>query len=171
MADWKNSRRNGKSAEYRDWMTIGNHMQDFTKTLRRMAVCLLCLGCTLAIGCKSGAQPGAEQDTAHPSKKRNNPGTEENAADPSKKKSNLSSEENTADPSRKRVSGRGDTGSDVDTKERYEGGDPDLYRAPAHKGAVYEKVEQTKESTPTPTPNRPIDRPLDPSGKPLPPDG
>ena len=49
-----------------------------------MAVCLLCLACTLAIGCKSGAQPGAEQDTAHPSKKRNNPGTEENAADPSK---------------------------------------------------------------------------------------
>ena len=70
--------------------------------------------------------------------------------------------------STKRVYSREKPDSNEEGKQGYEGGDPDIFHPPVHPGAAHETVEQNAHaSTPTPTPNRPIDRPLDPSGKPL----
>ena len=57
-----------------------------------------------------------------------------------------------------------------DSPETYEGGDPGIYRPPVHKAQAHEKVVTTDEQkpTPTPTPSRPIDKPLDPTGRPAP---
>jgi hypothetical protein len=67
--------------------------------------------------------------------------------------------------------GSSDYDQDMSTQETaqiHEGGDPDIYKPPVHKAQAHEKIVKTSSaSTPTPTPSRPIDRPLDPTGKPI----
>src|SRR4051812_46350512 len=43
----------------------------------------------------------------------------------------------------------------------------DVSHPPSDKGIALEKMQTKADSTPTPTPNRAIDRPLDPVGRPL----
>jgi hypothetical protein len=151
-------------------MTIRDDIQDFMKMWRRMAVGMLCVGCVLLSGCKSGASGDAAENAANPPKKKSYSGSADAADVAAKAKGASGSDPAAADPSGKRVSGRGGTTSDdePDKKETYEGGDPDIFQPPKHAGTPHEKIEKNeRSSTPTPTPNRPIDRPLDPSGDPL----
>lgn len=168
--EWENSRRNCQTTDYRHLMTIRDQIQDFTKTWRRIAVGLLCVGCALTSGCKSGASGDTAENAANASKKKSNPAADDGAAVAAKAKGYSGPDPGAADPSAKRASGRGTTSSDSEPekKETYEGGDPDIFHPPTHSGTPHEKIENTERaSTPTPTPNRPIDRPLDPSGNPL----
>ena len=144
-------------------------MQDFAAALGRMATCLLCASCVFALGCKS-APDGTE--------------TGENKANASKKTvysredSNANADQKQGDQTAGSSPGAGefsttkkmtkDSTSETDKEAGYEGGDPNIFHPPVHAAAPREKVEQrARASTPTPTPSRPIDRPLDPSGKPV----
>jgi hypothetical protein len=137
-------------------------MLDFLRGMKRLFVFLLVLGCSFGLGCKSPANR-AEADSAAAKKARG-----QGAGD-------LASGQNTGTGVGRSASGyeRGRTSRSDDeateevTKERA-GGDPDIYHPPKHAAQARERVVETATaSTPTPTPSRPIDRPLDPSGKPL----
>jgi len=65
--------------------------------------------------------------------------------------------------SRTKTRSPNDSDEEGETKENLEGGDPSIFHPPVHKGQAHERIVETAPSTPTPTPNRPIDRPLDPS--------
>ena len=152
-------------------MIMGKRLQDFTKTIQQIAVCSLCLGAVVASGCRSRGHTGSEDSPASTAKKKNYPGTEQqqqNPADPSRTRVYPGAGQSAAGRTPSKTSSQQDTNSDSSKKEGYEGGDPDIFHPPKHYGTPIERVETTtRASTPTPTPNRPIDRPLDPAGLPL----
>jgi hypothetical protein len=132
---------------------MGYHMLDFLRGMKRTMVFLLVLGCSFVLGCKSPSnQAEAEKAKKVPAR----PAREDNSgsADPSGYQRTVTRSAN-------------ENADDEEKKENYEGGDPDIFHPPVHPARPRERVVEGKPSTPTPTPNRPIDRPLDPSGKPL----
>ena len=152
-------------------MIMGKRLQDFPKAVGQIALCLLCLGFVVASGCRSGAHTGSEDSPASTAKKKSYPGTEQQQqapADPSRTGVYPGAGQSAAGRTPSKTSSQQDTNSDSSKKEGYEGGDPDIFHPPKHYGTPIERVETTtRASTPTPTPNRPIDRPLDPAGLPL----
>ncbi len=148
---------------------MGNHMQGFATKLARLAACLFWASCVFALGCKSsrnGTEP--EEKKTDPSK-RTAYSREDSNANADKRQSDQTSgsgpsagEYSTTKTTKK------ESTAETDKEAGYEGGDPNIYHPPVHAAPPREKVEQrARASTPTPTPSRPIDRPLDPSGKPV----
>jgi hypothetical protein len=142
-------------------------MFDFLRGGRRFVLLMLVLGCSFALGCKShGNQDEAEHVAA---KKPKQTGSSDEVANvQSQARGGSGTPGGPTVYSRSTPRAEDSSDEEETKKETYDGGDPDIYRAPAHKGSAHEKVVVTSHaSTPTPTPNRPIDRPLDPSGRPL----
>lgn len=144
-------------------------MQGFATKLGRLATCLFWTSCVFALGCKS-SRNGTEMDEKKTdASKRTAYSREDTNANADKKQSNQTSESGpgAGQYSTTKTTTK-DSTSETDKGAGYEGGDPNIYHPPVHAAAPREKVEQRAQaSTPTPTPSRPIDRPLDPSGKPI----
>jgi hypothetical protein len=143
-------------------------MFDFLRGMKRTFLFLLVLGCSFLLGCKSPQNQAEEQHAA--AKKARTQGAEDTSASAASQARGDSS--GGADPSgyqrTKTQSANNESDQEGETKENLEGGDPSIFHPPVHKSQAHEKIVVTKTaSTPTPTPNRPIDRPLDPSGHPL----
>ena len=122
-------------------MTTGNQMQAFAIQLRRLALFLFCIGCASLLGCK-----------AKSTGERPGPGGTDTAS------------------YTKKVYARSDSPSNAVEKQGYEGGDPDIYHPPEHRGQgkpLERAVVVPPSGTPTPPPDRPIDRPLDAAGRPV----
>jgi hypothetical protein len=149
-------------------------MLDFLRGMKRPIVLLLALGISFVFGCKSPANQAEEERAAAKKNAKGQSASDaaSNAASQARGDNsggnNVSDYQRTGTRPRDDNRPREDTSSDEETKkETYEGGDPDLFHPPVHRGQPREKIVEGKASTPTPTPTRPIDRPLDPSGKPL----
>jgi hypothetical protein len=142
-------------------------MPVFLRGMKRSMVLLLALGFSFVLGCKSPAnQAEAERAAAKKAKGQGASDAASNTA--SQARGDSSGGSSASGYQRTSTRSRDDTQSDEENKkENYEGGDPDIFHPPVHRAQPREKIVQGKASTPTPTPNRPIDRPLDPSGKPL----
>lgn len=139
----------------------------FLGDLKRLVLFFLIVGCAFGGGCKSPANQADAANGAAAKKARNAQRSAEDAS--SQARGDESSGAGASDYQRAKTRSKdGETAEEGETKENLEGGDPSIFHPPVHAGKARERIIETKTvSTPTPTPNRPIDRPLDPSGHPL----
>jgi hypothetical protein len=139
-------------------------MGKFVRALREPAIGLLVLSCVVAVSCKTTHPKGAETDDAAARKA----GTTEQSSRVYQRGENAAQAAASNYPGSKPQETPESSSGDAQSEGRYEGGDPNIYHPPVHYGTPAEKIVKTSHSsTPTPTPDRPIDRPLDPAGRPL----
>jgi hypothetical protein len=135
---------------------------------RRLWLPMVFAGAVALAGCKSHDQATTEQNAA--AAKRQHDARQGADVTQGGAPQGMPENQETIYSRNKVKSGSNDFDQDTtqETAQVHEGGDPDIYKPPVHKAQAHEKVVKTSNaSTPTPTPNRPIDRPLDPTGKPI----
>jgi hypothetical protein len=140
------------------------YMLDFLRGMKRFVGLLFVLSCSFGLGCKSPAHQSDAQDTTA----RKTKATGQSSEDPSAQgRGTDAATSSVSGYSRTKTRSSDNSDEEGETKANLEGGDPSIFHPPVHKGQARERIVETAPSTPTPTPNRPIDRPLDPSGLPL----